>query len=227
MKFFGLCLFLIGILSIAYFSFPLISWQVYFAPAFASQTVTAPIPNVSVLSRESIKSLLFSRIGVDYTNAQNWYPNYNALNQQVPITTYTVSIPKIGIENAVVSTVDYSLKDHLVHYGGTALPPQKGTAVIFGHSTLPQLFNKADYKTIFAKAHTLTVGDQVQVTIDKIMYTYTIFKITIVEPDDTSVLAQDYSDSFLTLITCTPPGTTWKRLILHARLDTLPHGTEK
>ena len=31
--------------------------------------------------------------------------------------------------------------------------------------------------------------------------------------------ARDTTDSYLTLVTCTPPGTTWKRLIIKAKLE--------
>ncbi len=101
------------------------------------------------------------------------------------------------------------------------MPPDKGTAVIFGHSTLPQLFNPTDYKTIFANAHTLKVGDEITIDANNVQYTYKITSVTITTPDDTSVLAQEYDDSHLVIITCTPPGTIWKRLIVKARLEML------
>jgi sortase A len=93
--------------------------------------------------------------------------------------------------------------------------------VIFGHSTLPQLFEENNYKTIFANAYQLEVGDEIFVNLDDVHYKYTISDISVVEPTDISVLAQDFSDSYLTLITCTPPGTVWKRLIIKAKLNTL------
>jgi len=106
-----------------------------------------------------------------------------------------------------------------VNYGGTAIPPEKGNAVIFGHSTLPQLFNQKDYKTIFATLYKLTVGDVIQIKVAGVEYYYKIFSITVVDPSDTSVFEQNFSDSFLSLVTCTPPGTTWKRLIIKAKLE--------
>ena len=32
---------------------------------------------------------------------------------------------------------------------------------------------------------------------------------------------QDFSDTFITVITCTPPGTIWKRLIIKARIHSI------
>lgn len=222
-RYFGLSLSFLGILSLLYMLFPLISWKFFFEPVFASNMLQTPIPKANVLSRESIESLLSStmrNINVDYSNATNWFPEHKINSDQPPIiTSYTLSIPKLRIHYATVSTIDTNLDKHLIHYPSTAIPPQKGNAVIFGHSTIPQWFNPADYKTIFAKAHTLTDGDKIIITINGKEYTYTISTITVTTPDDTSIFVQDLDDSYLTLVTCTPPGTTWKRLIIKSRLD--------
>ncbi len=212
----------LGILIVAYVSFPFISFQLYLHPVFAQQGVATPIPKTTVISESSIKNLIRSTAdsvtGVDYTNARNWYPSFSVGKTSSSVTRYYLSIPKLSIQNATVSVVDNDLSQHLVHYGGTSVPPNKGNAVIFGHSTLPQLFKPNDYKTIFANLHTLTVGDLVELTIDGVHYRYRVYKITITDPNDTSFFSQNYDDNYLTLVTCTPPGTTWMRLIVQARI---------
>jgi len=40
--------------------------------------------------------------------------------------------------------------------------------------------------------------------------------------DKISVLEQKYDASYLTLVTCVPPGTYWKRLVVKAKLVQLP-----
>lgn len=225
LRFASLCLTLSGFVILLYLSYPLLSWKLFNEPAFATQGVTAPIPKTTVLSRDELKSLLVATantlIGVDYTNANNWYPSYVATGSKPAVSTYFLSIPKLKVQNAIVSSRDTNLNEHLVHYMGTSVPPDKGNAVIFGHSTLPQLFNPTDYNTIFANAHTLKVGDAFLVKVGDVSYTYRVISVTVTTPDDTSVLAQDFDDSYLTLITCTPPGTTWKRLIVKSRLELL------
>ena len=67
----------------------------------------------------------------------------------------------------------------------------------------------------------MVVGDIIEITVDGATYNYKIQTITVVEPEDTSVLAQNFGDSFITLITCTPPGTVWKRLIVRAKIEKL------
>jgi len=221
-RYFGLAMALLGVVNLLYFFFPVISWQLFFAPALASQNVVAPVPNSSRLGF-TLGSLLSNTVnslsGVDYTDARNWFPNYTPTISKPTVTKYSLSIPKLGIENAEVTTIDNDLKRHLVNYAGTAVPPEKGNAVIYGHSTLPQLFNPKDYKTIFATLHTIRINDTILATVNDITYTYRVNKITIVEPDNTSVLAQDFDNSYLTLVTCTPPGTTWKRLVVRATLE--------
>ncbi|MEK7159947.1 MAG: hypothetical protein AAB702_00500, partial [Patescibacteria group bacterium] len=150
MRLFGFLALFLGLAMIIYVFLPLLSWQIYFAPVFANQNITSPIPKNGVIAKNSVKTLLTgaanSLTGIDYTNANNWFPNYKFQKGEIPkIQFYTISIPKLKIKNAVVSTVDTNLKKNLVNYFGTAIPPAKGNAVIFGHSTLPQLYNEKDY----------------------------------------------------------------------------------
>ena len=119
----------------------------------------------------------------------------------------------------MVSTVDTDVGKHLVNYEGTSILGDKGNAVIFGHSTLPQLYNPKDYKTIFANAYKLKIGDNIYGFVNGVSYLYKIYNTTVVDPSDTSIFAQSYNNSYLTLVTCTPPGTVWKRLIIKARLE--------
>jgi len=224
-RLFSLLIVILGISIGGYVFFPLISWQIYFAPVFASQDIAIPIPQTSLVNSTTIGSLLSqasnSLTGVDYSNAENWFPSFKLQKGKPKIDTYTMSIPKLNIKDAVVSAVDDDLSKHLVNLGGTALPPDKGNAVVFGHSTLPQLFDAKNYKTIFAKAYELKVGDEIFTNVAGAIYKYRVYNITVVSPEDTSVLEQDYGDSFITLITCTPPGTVWKRLIIRSRLETI------
>jgi sortase A len=220
----SLGLFLSGLLMVLYIFLPLISWQIYFAPAFANQNIEAPIPTNNVLSSATIASLVDQASGVlsgvDYENAQNWFPKFKYQDGSLPqIEYYTISIPKLNLKDLVVSTDNTLLFKNLVNYLGTATPPNKGNAVVFGHSTLPQLYNEKDYKTVFTYLYKLTPGDEIIVKIKKNTFRYRIENVIVVDPENTSVLEQSYDDSFLTLVTCTPPGTIWKRLIVRARIE--------
>lgn len=223
-RFSGLGLSILGVICLAYFASPVITFYVFLSHAYASQNYETPIPKTTILTKERMKHLIADAVSplrnIDYTNAQNWFPSLE-INPTAPrINSYTLSVPKIGVRNAVVSTRDYNVGIHLVNYGGTAVPPDKGNAVIFGHSTLPQLFRINDYKTVFARLHTLESGDDIIAHVEGINYTYRVISIKIVEPEDFSSLGQEYDASYMTLITCTPPGTTWERLTVKAKLVT-------
>ena len=221
-RFFSLFLLLGGVLILSYVLLPFISWQVYFAPVFASSDMQAPIPKTTIVGSDTLGSLLSgaaSGFGKDYANAENWFPTAKLKNGQAKVPSYTLSIPALGVNNAFVSTTDYDLDKHLVHYGNTPVPSDKGNAIIFGHSTLPQLFNKNDYKTIFANVYTLKLGDEIIAEVNGVSYKYKIFSQVVVNPTDTSVFSQKYDSSYITLVTCTPPGTTWKRLITKAQME--------
>jgi sortase A len=215
---------LVGLMIGLYIFFPVISWELYVKPAFASSSFASPIPKHTIITKNYLKSLLSNTAssfsGVNYNNAANWVPSsYNKSDNNSPVPSYTISIPKIGIEDATVSTVDTDLTSHLVHFPGTAIPPERGTAAIFGHSTLPHLFDRDNYKTIFANIHEVTLGDTIIASVNNTLYTYKIFSIEITDPEDSSYLTQSYDSSYLYIITCTPPGTTWKRLIVKSRLE--------
>jgi len=230
-RFFGLGLSLCGIGMVIYIFTPYVLYQINFANVFASQKVQTPIPQVLVVNNTNQNPVIDEATdgNDDLLDAENWFPTYTKTiiaaqqqQQERPVIsrpeTYYLTIPKLKITNAIVSTVDLDLAHHLINYTGTAIPPEKGTAVTFGHSTLPSLYMPNNYKTILANAYKLAVGDVFIITIDNQQYTYDIYNITVVDPDDTSVFAQNYDDSYFTLITCTPPGTTFQRLVIKSRL---------
>ncbi len=223
-RYLGLGSSIIGLLFGFYMFFPLLSWELYLKPVFASSSYASPIPKNTIITKNYLKSFLSNTenmlSGVDYNNATNWLPpSYKEESSNQTAAVYSISIPKIDLENLMISTVDTDLTSHLVHFPGTAVPPQKGSASIFGHSTLPQLFDRKNYKTIFANIHEVQIGDDIIANVDNTLYTYKIFSIEITDPEDTSYLTQNYDASYLYIITCTPPGTTWKRLIVKSRLE--------
>ena len=221
----GVLLILFGTSITTYVFSPLILWQIFVAPVIQSETIAVPIPLTTLVTPATIKSLFASQAsafsGVDYTDARNWFPTASAQSKHAEVPEYTISIPKLKITDAVVSTVDTDLAKHLVNFDGGCTPPEKGNCVIFGHSTLPQLYDPKNYKTIFANILNLKIDDTIIVNVNHIIYTYKVFSISVIDPDDTSVLAQTFDDSYLTLITCTPPGTVWKRLVIRSRLQSL------
>lgn len=158
----------------------------------------------------------------DLTKASNWFEG-GAEPEDFEVSKiryYTISIPKLGIKDATTAIGGEDLSESLIHYPGTALPGKRGNAVIFGHSSLPILFSPTNYDTIFSTLPTLSPGDEIIVSYDGITYRYIIENMFEVLPTDLEVLAQNTSDSFISLITCVPPGHPLRprRLIVRARI---------
>jgi sortase A len=175
-----------------------------------------PLTNVLSASTEIVSP--YSAAGSDNTNPNTWFPGAPQKKVVTPVNAYMVSVPKLKIDNATVIIGGDDLNDSLIHYGGTGLPGDYGNAVIFGHSTLPQLYNPKKYKTIFSLLPSLKEGDTIYVTFDGVRYRYEVYEMKVTEPSDLSPLEQTYDDSYITLVTCVPPGTYWKRLYVKAKL---------
>lgn len=211
-----------GVSLLFYVVFPILSWQIFYASALSSGNIISPIPKTAIIKQDGLGIVLADSAqnvtsDSNLTYASNWFPTGNPktnINKE-----YTLSIPKLGIEDAKVIVGADDLSKSLIHYGGSSLPGEYGNAVIFGHSILPQFFDPKNYKAIFSTLHTLKVGDTINIVSDGVAYKYSIFDFKVVDPENISVLEQTYDNSYITLITCTPPGTYWKRLVVKAQIE--------
>lgn len=210
-------LIVIGLFLIANAALPILSYQLTTSGRFKKGLVK-PVPEQTLANSYS-ETLGATFSGIDYTKPSNWFPT---APKPTPwpsrITHYTISIPKLKIEEAAVEIGGEDLMKSLIQYSGTALPGYPGNTVIFGHSVLPQFFNPKNYKTIFSTLPTFEEKDEIFVNFDGILYRYQVIQIVEIDPSDVSVLEQRYDGEYLTLITCVPPGTYLKRLIVRAKL---------
>lgn len=144
-----------------------------------------------------------------------------------PVVTITikkinVSVPMVWSQSEDENAMLEDLKNGVNHFPKTAAPGQSGNMVISGHSS-NYVWAKGNYNYIFKDLNSLAVGDLVDVrTVQKngraIVYHYKIngFK-KIVSPDDPAIF-ENTPDSTLTLSTCWPLGTNFRRLIVKADL---------
>ena len=165
--------------------------------------------------------------GLDYTKASSWFPGsvqnelFSKASSDIPLNipdTYTLSIPSLGILDAIVSLKDEDLKSHLVQFPQTALPGQDGAPVIFGHSTIPSFYNPDKYTTIFSNLPKVKVGSDIFAKFNGQEYTYRISKVYEVKPNELWVLKQNYNSKSIKVVTCVPPGTTLRRLVVEGSL---------
>lgn len=193
---------------------PIVSFAVFTAPLLSG--IVSPV--VDAKGSPATPEVLANPGTAEFSNANLWYPARPQKKVVTPVNTYKLSIPELKIEDALVTIAGDDLNKSLVHYGGTGLPGEYGTTVIFGHSVLPQFFNPRNYETIFSTLPTMKIGDEILINYDSVAYRYIVYDMVVTEPNDLTVLEQRFDDSYITLITCVPPGTTWKRLSVKAKL---------
>jgi len=155
----------------------------------------------------------------DYTNLENWFSaNPLPTPPSSKIANYNLSIPKLGIQDAIVTIGGTDLAKSLIHYPGTANPGELGTPVIFGHSILRQFYNPKNYRSIFSTIMTLKSDDEIIIKYNGVTYTYKVIDKLEVKPTDVEILSQRFDGRFLKLITCVPEGTYLRRGIIVAQL---------
>lgn len=204
-----------GVVILVSVFYPIISYESVYGKNFSE--LVSPL-NENPINKEEVNTG-----GVnDYTRASNWFVGGAKSSEfkTSKVQHFTITIPILKINDATVTIGGEDLNESLIQYPGTALPGRPGNTVIFGHSILPIFYNPKNYISIFSLLPTLKIGDEIRVNYDGITYLYEIETMFEVMPTDLQVLDQDYSDSFITLVTCVPPGhpSDPKRLIVRARI---------
>jgi len=92
---------------------------------------------------------------------------------------------------------------------------QPGNVVITAHSSGFESFGP--YRFAFTKLGELGAGEEFQITAGTTTYTYRVYAKEIVWPNQVDRLPDD-DRSTVTLVTCWPPWTNLKRLLVHSEL---------
>lgn len=134
-------------------------------------------------------------------------------------------IPKINVNVPVKYDIgsDYASQmaamavgvAHFAIPGASSHPGQVGNTVISGHSS-NDLFDGGDYKFIFAQLDKLESGDTIYANYNSKRYTYLVTKKEVVKPTEVNKVVVTTDKPILTLITCTPLGTSTNRLLVFA-----------
>lgn len=138
-------------------------------------------------------------------------------DNQLLIPKIEVSAPIVWQSPADEPTALKNLESGVVHYDFTALPSDgRGNVFLFGHSSYT-LWAPGQYKTIFANLDRLSLGDQLALTYQGVIYLYQVSNTVTVQPSDLSVL-EPTDQPTLSLMTCVPVGTNRNRLVVKANL---------
>ena len=151
--------------------------------------------------------------------------------------SFKIILPKINVEAPVVDGVtayrsqnpnepealfqarmQSALERGVVHFPTSQLPGQSGkefnsNAVILGHSG-GNIFTPGNYKHIFTRLKQLDIGDIFFVNYDRTQYVYKVYKKQVVAPNQVEVLRKADRNNSMTVITCDPPGSSAKRLVI-------------
>jgi sortase A len=134
-------------------------------------------------------------------------------------------IPKINVDVPVVwdTKSDYdsqmaAMQNGVAWFGipgANSHPGQVGNTVLSGHSS-NDVIDKGDYKFIFARLDHMVKGDSIFINYQGKRYTYTVTRTEVVQPTQVNKLVYKTNKPILTLITCTPLGTSLNRLLITA-----------
>ena len=136
---------------------------------------------------------------------------------------FSIVIPKININTKVVKNVDpfdskkyqLALTQGVAHAEGSALPGFPGNIFIFAHSA-SNWYQANQYNAIFYLINKLDPSDQIDLYYQGSKYSYKVTDKKVVSSSEVNYLSNQLNTNSLTLMTCWPPGTTLKRLVVIA-----------
>lgn len=176
--------------------------------------------------------LQYNRVFIATVNAYVSPGSIDPQNIVIDPTTDTVVgpesrliIPKINVDVPAIYGVgnDYAsqmsaMENGVAHFGipgASSRPGELGNTVLSGHSS-NDLFDGGDYKFIFAQLDKLAIGDTIYANYEGKRYTYVVTKKEVVKPTEVGKLVYPTDKPVMTLITCTPLGTSTNRLLVTA-----------
>lgn len=138
---------------------------------------------------------------------------------------FKVIIPKIDVNSKVLPNIDpFNKQEYLnalsqgaAQAKGSANPGKEGNVFIFAHSTDSPL-NVTRFNAVFYLISKLTAGDEIYLLYQGKSYTYIVEQIQIINPAELNYLNNQEKGQSLTLMTCWPPGTTLKRMLVKSHL---------
>ncbi len=139
-------------------------------------------------------------------------------------TNLTIYIPKIGAYANIITNVDpvdesiynEALKKGIARARGTALPGGRGTSFLFAHSSAPPWENTR-FNSVFLRLNELERGDLIAIRNKDKEFKYEVYDKKEVWPDEVKYLNRSDKDELI-LQTCTPIGTSLKRLLVFASI---------
>ncbi len=139
---------------------------------------------------------------------------------------FSLIIPKINANTRVIINIDpfssqiyqQALTLGVAHASTSDTPDKSGNVFIFAHSA-GNWYQANQYNAVFYLLNKLKRDDKIFVYYKNKKYSYSVTEVKTVNSQQTDYLSRDFGNQQLTLMTCWPPGTTLKRLLVTATLE--------
>lgn len=144
----------------------------------------------------------------------------SALNIPTDMPESGIYISKINAKapimwNGQTDNIQKLLKDGVAHISGSSMPGLPGNVFLTGHSSdLP--WADGNYKTVFALLDKLENGDEIIIRNQQQNILYKVYNKQVVKKEDVGNFVTTDKPQSLTIMTCFPVGSNWKRLIVQA-----------
>jgi len=167
--------------------------------------------------------------GDGYDDAEEIRNGYEPIVKGDKRPDVTIKIKKVGVDAPVILADSFLEKDlqedlqkGVVLYPKTGIPGQAGNVVITGHSS-NYAWAKGSYNYIFEKINNLEDGDEIilestQSDGKKFEYVYHVTGKEVMNPNDNRIFEDPADKKVLTIATCWPLGTNFKRMVLKAQM---------
>lgn len=162
---------------------------------------------------------------IGYTFRSTAIPNTREAEPLTPVSAeFGIVIPTIHANAKVVADMDpydstvyqRALTQGVAHAKGSAKPGSSGNIFLFSHSSV-NFYEASRYNSVFYLLNKLTEHDPIDLYYNGAQFRHQVIKKQLVTPVSTQfMLPKSIGTETLTLMTCWPPGTTQKRLLIIA-----------
>lgn len=147
-------------------------------------------------------------------------PGKRLIIDAIGVDTPIVDVPYASTTKLEEADFDAELKEGVVKYPFTSTPGEKGTTLLFGHSSVDAWEAKDNpYGQVFAKLSKLNEWDLIKVIWDGQLYIYEAIGKEVKWPKEVGAALSSPSDEhLLTLMACYPLLSDAQRMLVKARL---------
>lgn len=136
---------------------------------------------------------------------------------------FGIYIPKIKANARVIPNVNPNIEseytnalyDGVAHAKGTSTPDRTGNVFLFAHSAV-NFYERRKFNIYFYLLGELEQNDPIYVSFNGDIYEYRVLETKIVNPNQIQYLKEYMDEDTLTVMTCWPAGSDFRRMIVTA-----------